>query len=142
MDYNSLNTSNSRLSYISNLHHFIDDSLMYNRRNIDNMMRNLRDRTSEESDNNSNDNDNSLNPYDVFDDLSLFSNNHNSILKLEEESFGFQSKMTKHLGRAATAPARPYNAVEEFKSSAQFTYLEKAGIINVFNYFQLCFVIV
>jgi hypothetical protein len=142
----SINTSRSHISYISNINNFIQDSNLYNQANLIEMLRNIRQDneniTEEENssehnahqeniENNSNTNTiNSINSYDLFNEMSVVSNNNNqhtsSNITNDDGFFEEPDYMLLNHGRAATAPARPLNEAEEFKWSTQYSNLEKA----------------
>jgi len=131
----SYNSSRSRISYISNINNFIQDSNIYNQANLIDMLRNMRHEQEEENlenveeDNIEDSNEsNTINSYELFAEMSLLSNNKE---KETEESYEEQlledpDFLILNQGRASTAPTKPLNDAEEFKNSLQYINLEKA----------------
>jgi hypothetical protein len=149
----SINSSRSHISYLSGINggngydNIIQDSILYHRANLrhrlqtgenlneDNFAGTL-DRLVDDGLNNLDDsvenNSNSINSfesYDIWAEMSLFSNNHqqtNSNITNNDEFLDDPDYLLLKNGRASTAPARPINEGEEFKWSVQFVNLEKA----------------
>lgn len=131
----SYNSSRSRISYISNINNFIQDSNIYNQANLIDMLRNMRQEQEEENlenveeDNIEDSNEsNTINSYELFAEMSLLSGNKE---KETEESYEDQlledpDFLILNQGRASTAPTKPLNDAEEFKNSLQYINLEKA----------------
>lgn len=147
----SINSSRSRISYLSNINNFIQDSNIYNQANLIEMLQNMPHENENIMEENSIENGegvenvdglhnledsidnqtgsiNSINSYDIFAEMSLLSNNnHGSSSNVTNDEFLDDPDylLLKHR-RASTAPARPINEAEEFKWSLQFINLEKA----------------
>lgn len=133
----SYNSSRSRISYISNINNFIQDSNIYNQTNLIDMIRNIRQEHEEENlenvqedyiEDDSNES-NTINSNELFAEISLLSNNKEK--GSEEESYedqilGDPDFLILNQGRASTAPTKPLNDAEEFKNSLQYINLEKA----------------
>jgi len=148
----SINSSRSRISYLSNINNFIQDSNIYNQANLLEMLQNMPQENENIMEENSVDNIdgvenrenginniedsidnntgsiNSINSYDIFAEMSLLSNNNqcSSSNVSNDEFIEDPEYMVLKNGRASTAPARPINEAEEFKWSIQFINLEKA----------------
>ena len=179
----SINTSQSRISYLSNINNFVHDSNLYNQANLLEMIYNLRnenrnllgeslllenqlshtvnsnlievsdnltdsDNEDDEAENeiggngqtnglntrninnreNLNNSANSAGSFDFFEDSSLISNNQQQSISNQSNDDPFIEEPNYRLlktGRAATAPAKPFSEIEEFKWSTQFLNLEK-----------------
>jgi hypothetical protein len=178
----SINTSQSRISYLSNINNFVHDSNLYNQANLLEMIYNLRNEnrnlmgeslilenqlsqtansnlnevTDNLSDSDNEDDDaenevmgngetnhlntrninrenpnnitNSVGSFDFFEDSSLISNNLQQSSSNQSNDDPFLDEPNYRLlktGRAATAPAKPFSEVEDFKWSTQFLNLEK-----------------
>lgn len=130
----SINTSRSRISEVSNLNNFIQDSNVYNQANLMEMLHNIRHQDTENiSEENSNDNnDNVINDSDSVNTInsdelyiSLLSNKKDNP-SCDDPFFEDPDYVLINHGRASTAPAKPVNELEEFKYSPQYFHLEKA----------------
>jgi len=134
----SYNSSRSRISYISNINNFIQDSNIYNQANLIDMLRNMRQEQEDENlenveednieeDSNNNDS-NTINSYELFAEMSLLSGNKEkeSDESCEEHLLEDPDFLILNQGRASTAPTKPLNDAEEFKNSLQYINLEKA----------------
>ncbi len=135
----SYNSSRSRISYISNINNFIQDSNIYNQANLIDMLRNMRQEQEEVVENNlenveedniedSNDESNTINSYELFAEMSLLSGNKNKEIEesYEDKLLEDPDYLIFNQGRASTAPTKPLNDAEEFKNSLQYINLEKA----------------
>jgi len=134
----SYNSSRSRISYISNINNFIQDSNIYNQANLIDMLRNMRQEQEEDNlenveednieDDSNNNNSNTINSYELFAEMSLLSNNKDKETdeSCEEQLLEDPDFLILNQGRASTAPTKPLNDVEEFKNSLQYINLEKA----------------
>lgn len=136
----SNNTSRSRISYISNINNFIQDSNIYNQANLIDMIRNMRQDDDEsnlenvqeyiEDDSNES---NTINSNELFAEMSLLSNNKQKDSQdesYEEQAFDDPDLLIFNQGRASTAPTKPLNDAEEFKNSIQYLNLEKAVLYS------------
>jgi len=133
-DY-SYNSDRSRISYISNINNFIQDSSIYNQANLLDMIRNMRnDRDDENLENVQEDNiedsneSNTINSYELFAEMSLLSSN-----KRKDSDDSYEDRLLEdpeflllNQVRASTAPIKPLNDTENFKNSLQYINLEKA----------------
>lgn len=136
----SIASSHSQISYIANHHYQVDSN--YNPPNLMEILLNLHNNEDlqEETSDNGEFNYNreasrSINSgfFNEINEMSYASNKRSSS-SISEEELSFNDP--KHLlmnngaiinnGRAATAPARPMNEIEEFKWTSQFMNLEKA----------------
>ena len=129
------NSSRSRISYISNINNFIQDSNIYNQANLIDMIRNMRQEQEEDNlenvqeDNVEESNESgTINSYELFAEMSLLSNNKD---KDSNDSYDDQfledpDFLLLNQGRASTAPTKPINSAEDFKNSLQYLNLEKA----------------
>lgn len=146
----SINSSRSRISYLSNVNNFIGDSHYYNGANLIEMLQNLPQENENIMEENSvelvnvdgvqvnnrlspmnnslpnSDSLNSINSYDIFHEMSLLSKEGTeNVSSGSNDLFEDPDCLPLKNGRASTAPARPINEAEEFKWSLQFVYLEK-----------------
>jgi hypothetical protein len=124
----SLNSSNnSHFSYDSN--NFIHESNIEYQANLMEMLRNIGESQNIEEVN-SNEN-NSINSYELFNEMSYLPKEElgqsNSYLS-KDELFEDPDYLMLNTGRAATAPTKPLNEVEEFKWSTHYINLEKCVI--------------
>ena len=131
----SQNSSRSRISYISNINNFIQDSNIYNQANLLDMIRNMRQEQEEENLENVQEENfeesyesNTINSYELFGEMSLLTNNFdkNSKDSYEDQFLEDPDYLLLNQGRASTAPTKPLNEAEEFKNSIQYINLEKS----------------
>ena len=150
-DYSYNNNSDSHVSYLSNINNYMHDTNSINRANLINMIRLMRQDQQEselldeinyddiednENNNNDNENDNddsnTINSYELFEEMSLLSNNrekdsseYSNDIFTEERDYLFLNYK-----RATTAPLKQLNDSSEFKKSLSYINLEKAVIYS------------